>query len=114
MEEENKSSKAEELDAQDVQAAPRKVNILQIAPWLAAATVNNKSFLLKPNDLRMLYMFVLWEYLSKHHHPGVEIDKVEAIANDEQISIPEADLVRMVRLVFHNTYYPYLSRVYNM
>lgn len=94
----------------EVDPPSRRINILQLAPWLTAATANNKGFLLKPNDLRMFYLFVLWDYLSKNKTDDNDID----IKSDEQISIPEEDLVRMVKLVFHNTYYPYFNRVYNM
>ena len=98
----------------------RNINIIQLAHWLANATANNnKGFILKPNDLRMLYLFVLWDYLSKRHSKKLDdptnlTDQVPPIENDEQITIPEEDLIRMVQLLFHNTYYPYFNRVYNM
>lgn len=94
----------------------RNISILQLASWLAKSTSNNKSFLLKPNDLRILYMFVLWDYISKRHtcNIDIDIDEMPIIDNDSQITIPEDELVRMVKLLFHNTYYPYFDRVYHM
>ena len=92
----------------------RNINIVQLAPWLAGATANNNGFLLKPNDLRMLYLLVLWDYISNHHNVNNPTGKVPPIENDEQITIPEADLVRMVQLIFHEDYYPCFNRVYNM
>ena len=82
------------------------VNINQIAPWLISATNNNKNFLLKHGDLRILYLLVLWDYVSKQKN-------IVKISKDEQITIRESDLVKMVQLIFDNSYYPYFERVCN-
>ena len=86
----------------------KKINILQLATWLTAATKDNKKFLLKPNDLRMIYLFVLWEH--------VKMRKPDAggIVDDREISIPEDQLIEIVKMFFHNENYPFFNRVYNM
>jgi len=61
-----------------------------------------------------MYLFVLWEYLSKHHTSGAITNDVPEIPNDSYIAISEEELVRMVQLVFHTTYYSYFSKVFNM
>lgn len=76
-----------------------KINIIQLASWLTAATANNKSFLLKPSDLKLLYTLVLWE--------AVKNSGVTTITNDEQIAIPEHELVKMVQLIFNKDYYTF-------
>ena len=85
-----------------------KINIHQLAPWITAATSKTKNFLLKPGDLRMLYLLVVWEYISHHHDPKKEI------TDDSQIAIPEKDLVRLVKLVFNSTFYPYFYKTFTM
>ena len=112
--EQPEESKKEIVEESPIQTPPRNINIPQLAAWLAVATASNKGFLLKPTDLRILYMIILWDYLSKRHHQGDLSGEIPAIANDEQISIPEDELVRMVKLIFHTTFYPYFHRVYNM
>jgi len=84
----------------------RNIKITQIASWLANATTTKK-FLLKPNDLRMLYLLVLWDYISKRNADA-------QITQDHQITIPEPDLVRMVRLVFHECHYPLFCNINSM
>lgn len=98
----------------DAPTEPRKINIVQLAPWLVAATSKNKNFLLKPKDLQILYTLVLWQYISKHRNGGEPLSTPEAIENDTEIAIPEDELVRMVQVFYHNTYYPYFNRVSNM
>ena len=88
----------------------RKINILQVTEWLASATSSNKGFLLKPNDLRMLYMYVLWNFISKNHIENKPLN----INNDSQIEICEKDLIRMVKILFNDKYYSYFNKVYNM
>ena len=92
---------------------PRSINITQLATWLAQATSGNQGFLLKPNDLKMLYTFVLWNYISSQNPAEVD-GEVPEITNDADIQIPEVELVRMVKLFFNSTYYPYFNRVFNM
>lgn len=85
---------------------PRVVKINQLAQWLAGATANNKNFLIKPSDLKMLYLLVLWDYASKN--------EVTEITTDDQITIAEEDLVRTTQLFYNNTYYPFFSRIFNL
>lgn len=89
----------------------KKVNILQFAQWLTQATAKNTGFLLKPGDLNTLYLLFLWEYVSKYHDSGDGSVSVPNITNDTQISIFEKDAVRLVQLYYHNTFYPYFSRL---
>lgn len=89
------------------------VNILQLAQWLSIATASNGKFLLKPSDLRLLYVLVLWEYLS-NHHPRGDSGEIPVIEEDSNISIPEDELVNIVKLVFNGNVYPCFNRIYNM
>ena len=85
----------------------KKVNITQLAQWLVGATSNTRGFLLKPNDLKIIYLLLVWEYFSRHHSGG-------KITTDEQIVIPESELVTMIKLFYDNTHYPYFERIFNM
>ncbi len=90
-----------------MEQATKKVNITQLAQWLVAATSKTGGFLLKPNDLKMLYLLLLWKYISQHHLGG-------KIIKDEQISIPENELIHMIKLFYDNGYYPYFDRIFDM
>ena len=93
---------------------PRNININQLTQWLVAATSGQQTFLLKPMDLRILYILVLWEFLSRHHCPGDAIENFPGITSDKQISISEPELMKMVKLLYNPAYYPYFNRVFNM
>lgn len=84
----------------------KKINIIKLVPWLTNAISNKGQFLLKPNDLKMLYMIVLWEYISKYKN-GV-------ITNDEQIAIPEKNLIKIIELFYNDSNYQYFNKVYSM
>ncbi len=91
-----------------MEQATKKVNITQLAQWLVTATSKTGGFLLKPKDLRMLYLLLLWEYISRHNPNKRKIIK------DEQISIPEGELIRMIKLFYDNTHYLYFDRIFDM
>jgi len=92
-----------------------KINMLQLSSWISKATCSNKGFLLKPNDLRILYMLVLWEYVSKNNSTEkIEITDLMNIECDSQIEIPEDELVKLVKLLFHHKYYAYFNKIFNM
>nr|QBK87358.1 MAG: hypothetical protein LCMAC201_02680 [Marseillevirus LCMAC201] len=115
--EESDNSKDEILDKTPTMLPPEPtVNILQLTKWLTAAT--REDFLLKPNDLKMMYLLMLWEYLSKHHDTKsavISADKELAlIPNDKTIAIPQVELVKMVQLVFHPSYYSNFFKIFNM
>ena len=58
----------------------------------------------------MLYMYILWEYISKNHNENRPLN----INNDSQIEIYEKDLIKMVKIIFNDKYYSYFNKVYNM
>ncbi len=103
-----KEKEEEEIPEETVTSQIVNINIRELAAWLTTATSNNKAFLLKPNDLRLLYTLMLWEYLSKHHN------KAKAPTDDSDIAIPEEDLVKMIKLVFNDALYPCFHHVINM
>jgi hypothetical protein len=85
----------------------KKVNILQLSSWIIKATENNKEFILKPNDLKMLYIIMLWEYLSKHYNG-------RKLTSDDQILLPEVDVIRLVKLFYNIDNNVYFNHVFNM
>jgi hypothetical protein len=85
----------------------KKVNILQLASWIVKATSNNKDFILKPNDLKMLYILMLWEYLSKYHNG-------RKLTCDEQIYLPETDVIKIIQLFYNSENVAYFNHVFNM
>lgn len=90
----------------------KKINILQLMSWLSAATSQNSSFLMKPNDMKMLYLLFLWEYVSKHHPKNLtEPVKIE---DDKMIALPEAEVINLVQLLFNKTFYNYFNTTFNM
>lgn len=107
---------------------PKMVNISQVPLWLSTLFAKNASgALVKPSDLKMLYMLVLWEYLSKNGASQNEPDNKEqgdkdepkivsenSINSDKDIEIPEQDLIKIVNIFFNKTYYPYFNRVFYM
>jgi len=92
----------------------KKVNLLQLSTWLTQATGHNKNFLLKPKDLHVIYLIFLWEYLSKYHTAKKVTEKVPVIKNDEQISIPETDLINIIQTFYQESYYPYFNNLNNI
>lgn len=84
----------------------KKICITQLAGWLNTATSNNKKYLLKPNDLKMLYLLFLHEYVSKYSDKTID--------NDNDIQILETDLIKLVQLFYNNNYYQYYNRVFHL
>jgi len=85
---------------------PRMIGIQQIAHFLSAATANNKSFIIRPTDLRNLYNLVLWEHVSTN---PANVGALTPLENLSLVSIEEKELVRIINLYFSNEYYKYFS-----
>lgn len=105
-------SRVEEIPESADSQAPQKeedrnINVLQVAGWFIAATANNKNFLVKPRDLRILYMLVLWDFISRR-------EKVEKLEKDSDIVIPESRLRKMAELVFGEAYYANFNHLNDM
>ena len=91
---------------------PKMINLTQVMEWVSAATRNNKDFLMKPRDLRLLYTLVMWEYITNHHRdPAAEPIKVE---KNDQVVITETKLEQLVKLLFSKQYYPCFSSINQM
>ena len=86
--------------------AEKKISINQLAGWLSTATSNNKKYLLKPSDLKMLYLIFLYEYITNNSEKPIE--------NDGEIQLPESRVVKMVQLFYDNNYYQYYNRVFHL
>lgn len=90
----------------------RLIKLNDIATWLTQATATNNNYMLKPKDLKNLYKLVLWTYL-EHNIEDPEGDTLE-IRGDGQITINENELVRLVKIYYHQSYYPYFTEFDNM
>lgn len=90
----------------------RLIKLTDIATWLTQATAGNDGFMLKPNDLRHIYQLILWNYLDRQvTNPDGDVPDIQG---DGQITIDEKDLVRLVKIYYHNSYYPYFTTFNNM
>ena len=102
-------------DNDDKQEKNPDINILQLARWLSLATSGQKIFLIKPGDLRMLYLLFIWEYISTFSGEDYKsTDNVIVPDKDSQISLSEKKPTRLVQLFFHQKYYPLFSRIFTM
>ena len=103
------------MSTNSVEEVPREISISQLVQWVASATAKTKDFILKPDDLRTLYLLVVWRHISKLNADTTDIAAdAPKIASDSEITIPEDELKKMVQMLFHNTYYPYIHRVTHM
>lgn len=104
--------KSENVEASEQQE--NKISIRNLAYWLCIATSATENFLLQPSELKSLYLLLLWQFISVHHHPESENNEGKEIKEDKEIAIPEQELLRMVKLYMNKTYRPYFARLSQM
>lgn len=107
------------------QSAPATVPFLKLSAWLSAVTSANSKFFLKPSDLRLLYVISLWEYL-RNTDPQDEPEPEpvsDAEADSERarpklsldnVSLPQEDLVNLIKVFYAEKNYPAFSLLNNM
>jgi hypothetical protein len=82
----------------------KRINILQLAQWLTNS-VPAGNFLLKPEDLRILYLIMLWENIKQHRYTGNYENMIE-LANDKDIYVSEKELLKIINIVYSKKFYP--------
>lgn len=82
----------------------QKITILQLARWLVNS-IDNTKFLLKPEDLRVLYIITLWEYIKNYHFKG-DFANTSAIETDREVALTQKELMQIVTLFYDKNYYP--------
>lgn len=95
-----------------IMSETRVIKLNDIATWLTQATSTNDNFMLKPKDLKNLYKLVLWNYFDNNIEDP-EGDSLD-IRGDWQVTINEPELIRLVKIYYHQSYYPYFSAFDNM
>lgn len=83
------------------------VNLAQLAAWLVIATSKTKNFMIRPSDLKNLYLLMLWEYLARHHTS-------DELQSDESICLPEKEVVAIVHVYYNSKFHPFFNRLQNL
>ena len=80
----------------------KKINIHGLALYFSKIAYKNK-FLIKPNDLKILYIIFFWEYISQNFDKNIK--------NDNDIILNETNVLKIIKIIFHSKYSEYLENI---
>ena len=83
-----------------------QISIYDLSLYLSKIAHKNNNFLIKPSDLKILYIIFFWEFISNNNNKDIESDK-DLILNEKQVN-------NIIKHIFNSKYSKYLENISNL